>query len=109
MSSFQDLELIIHQLSRAEKAQILQWIVRDLADAYPGIEQTEGIAGGEACIIRTRIPVWSLVQAKRLGMSEADILQSYPSLRAEDLINAWAYARTHQAEINQAIQENEMA
>ncbi len=46
-------------------------------------------------------------QAKRLGTSEADLLKCYPSLRAEDLSNAWAYVRSHQAEIEQQILENE--
>src|SRR5258706_13439878 len=89
MRTLQDVEQILTQLSRAEKAQVLQWIVRDLADAYPGIESTPHILGGEARIVRTRIPVWVLVQARHLGATEADLLQSYPTLRAEDLTNAW--------------------
>jgi uncharacterized protein (DUF433 family) len=44
---------------------------------------------------------------RQLGASEADILRNYPTLRAEDLANAWAYARIHQAEIEQAIADNE--
>jgi uncharacterized protein (DUF433 family) len=44
-----------------------------------------------------------------LGTSEADLLRAYPTLRAEDLTNAWAYARSHQAEIEQQIRENEAA
>jgi len=90
-------------------AQILQWVVRDLGDAFPGIESTTGVCGGEPCIVRTRIPVWVLVQAKRLGTSEADRLRSYPTLRAEDLAHAWAYARAHQEEIEHQIQANETA
>jgi uncharacterized protein (DUF433 family) len=50
-----------------------------------------------------------LVQAKRLGISEAEFLRSYPTLRAEDLANAWAYARAHQEEIEQQISANETA
>lgn len=80
-----------------------------MGDKFPGIEKLEGVSGGEACIVRTRIPVWSLVQAKQLGMSEADILHSYPSIRAEDLASAWAYARLHKDEIDRAIIENESA
>lgn len=34
---------------------------------------------------------------------------SYPSLRAEDLSNAWAYARTHAEEIDKDIRTNEAA
>jgi uncharacterized protein (DUF433 family) len=53
------------------------------------------ICGGSATIVRTRIPVWTLEQARRLGTSEAEILRSYPSLRAGDLASAWAYVRGH--------------
>jgi uncharacterized protein (DUF433 family) len=109
MSALQDVEQILSQLSRAEKAQVLQWIVRDLAEAFPGIDGTPGVLGGDARIVRTRIPVWTLVQARRLGASEADLLRSYPTLRTEDLTNAWAYARAHAEEIDQQILENETA
>jgi uncharacterized protein (DUF433 family) len=43
--------------------------------------------------VRTRIPVWVLVRSRQLGVSEADLLRSYPALHAEDLANAWAYYR----------------
>jgi uncharacterized protein (DUF433 family) len=81
--------------------------VRDLGDAFPGIESVPGVSGGEPCIVRTRIPVWVLVQARHLGTSEADLLQAYPTLRAEDLTNAWAYYRAHRQEIEQQIYESE--
>ena len=57
--------------------------------------------------MRTRIPVWVLEQFRRLGMSESDLLANYPSLRAEDLVNAWAYVRAHRDEINRQIAEQE--
>ena len=106
MSTLQEAERVLAGLTRAEKALVLQWIVRELADAYPGIEQTAGVLGGEARIVRTRIPVWLLVQARRLGATEADLLRSYRTLSAEELTNAWAYARTHEAEIKDNILEN---
>lgn len=99
----------LSRLSRAEKAEVLQWIVSDLGDTFPGIECTEGISGGEPRIVRTRIPVWVLVQARKLGTSEADLLRCYPTLRSEDLANAWAFFRSHRHEIEQQIQENEAA
>lgn len=46
---------------------------------------------------------------RRLGVTEAEILRSYPTLRAEDLTNAWAYARLHRDEIDSDIYENEAA
>jgi len=109
MQALQEIEHLLTTLTRAEKAQVLQWVVRDLGDAFPGIESTPGVCGGEPCIVRTRIPVWLLVQAKRLGTSEADLLRSYPALRAEDLANAWAYARVHSEEIEHDILANETA
>ncbi len=109
MSTLQEIEQLLSTLTRAEKAQVLQWVVRDLGETFPGIESTPGVCGGEPCIVRTRIPVWVLAQAKRLGTSEADLLRSYPMLRVEDLANAWAYARAHRNEIEQQILENETA
>ncbi len=109
MSTLREAEKLMSTLTRGEKAQLLQWVVRDLGDAYPGIDSTPGVCGGEPCIVRTRVPVWVLEQAKRLGASEADLLRCYPTLRAEDLANAWAYVRSHQEEIDQQIRENEEA
>jgi uncharacterized protein (DUF433 family) len=109
MHTLQEIEKLLITLTRAEKAQVLQWVVRDLGEAFPGIESTPGVCGGEPCVVRTRIPVWVLVQAKHLGTSEAELLRSYPMLRAEDLANVWAYARAHREEIEQQILANETA
>lgn len=109
MNDLEQLEQMLAHLSRAEKAQVLQWVVQDLGDAFPGIDSDPEICGGEPRIVRTRIPVWTLVQARRLGASEASLLENYPTLRAEDLANAWSYARAHPEEIEQQIRENESA
>jgi uncharacterized protein (DUF433 family) len=105
--SIQGKESLLSDLSRAEKAELLQWIVRDLGDAFPGIESKPGVMGGVPCISRTRIPVWLLEQAKRLGTSESDLLRDYPTLTAQDLANAWAYVRSHRTEIDSQIEANE--
>ena len=109
MSAFQEVEKLLAQMSRAEKAQLLQLVVRDLGEAFPGIEMTSGVCGGEPRIVRTRIPVWVLEQARRLGTSESEILRIYPTLRASDLANAWAYVNSHREEIERQIRENEAA
>jgi uncharacterized protein (DUF433 family) len=80
--------------------------VRDINDYFQGIESHDGVAGGSPCIVGTRIRVWLLEQARRFGTSEAELLQAYPRLRAEDLVNAWAYVRSHRSEIEQQIVEN---
>ena len=107
MSTRHESEELLANMTRAEKAQLLQSLVRDLGDAFPGIESRPGVAGGDPCIVRTRIPVWLLEQARRLGTSEADLLRAYPTLRAEDLANAWAYVSGHRDEIERQIAENE--
>jgi uncharacterized protein (DUF433 family) len=109
MQVLQETEDLLSRMTRAEKAELLQLIVQDLGDAFAGIESLPGVSGGEPCIVRTRIPVWVLVQARRLGTSEADLLRAYPTLRAQDLANAWAYYRTHRDEIDAQILETEEA
>jgi uncharacterized protein (DUF433 family) len=109
MTNTEKAKELLSSLTRAEKAELLQWVVQDLGDSFPGIESTPGICGGEPRIVRTRIPVWLLEQARRLGATEAELLRSYPTLRAEDLVNAWAYVRAHRDEIEQQIRENEEA
>jgi uncharacterized protein (DUF433 family) len=104
-----ELELQLTELSAAEKAHILQVLVRDIGNAWPGIERTPEVVGGDACIVRTRIPVWVLENYRRLGWSEARILENYPTLRAADLVNSWAYADAHRGEVDQAIRDNEAA
>jgi len=109
MSKLEEAERLLLEMTNSEKAQVLQLVVRDLGEAFPGIETDPTVSGGEAYIVRTRIPVWVLEQSRRLGTSEAEILRSYPSLRAADLANAWAYVRAHREEINKQIEENEAA
>jgi uncharacterized protein (DUF433 family) len=74
-----------------------------------GIERTPGVCGGDACIAGTRIPVWVLEGFRRLGWTEAKILANYPTLRAANLVDAWAYVDTHRQEIDEAIRQNEAA
>ena len=109
MTRLEQAQKLLSEMTPAEKALILQWVVRDLGDAFPGIESAPSVCGGEARIVRTRIPVWALEQARRLGTSEADLLRSFPTLRAEDIATAWAYARAHREDIEKDIRENEAA
>lgn len=109
MSAIDEAIHLLPNLSRSEKAQLLQWVARDLGNAFAGIEILDAEEGSEAFIRRTRIPVWLLEQSRRLGMSEADLLTNYPGLRAEDLVNAWAYVSANRPEIDEQINENEKA
>ena len=109
MNELSQIERLLATMTRAEKAQVLQWVARDVGDAVPGIDSRPDVCGGEPCIVRTRIPVRILEQARRLGASEADLLQAYPTLRVEDLTNAWAYVRSNRQSIDRDIRENENA
>lgn len=109
MTLIQQAEQLLAEMSQGEKIQFLQIIARDLSGDIPGIVSTPGICGGVPRIAGTRIPVWVLVQYRRLGATEADLLHSYPTLRSEDLANAWSYYRIHKEQIEQQIIENETA
>ncbi len=107
--ALKEIENLLTKISATEKAQVLQWVVSDLGGGFIGIDKTGDICGGAARIARTRIPVWLLVRQKQLGIIESEILSDYPTLREEDLHNAWNYYRAHKNEINNLIKENEDA
>lgn len=109
MTALQQAEQLLAVLTPSEKVTILQWIVRDIGNSFPGVESRPGVCGGVPCIVRTRIPVWVLVQARLSGTPDAELLRSYPTLRAEDLAGAWAYYGAHRVEIERQIAENEEA
>ena len=104
--SLSQLTTLVSKLSSNKKAQLLYTISKDLGDTFPGIEKTVNVCGGSACIIRTRIPVWTLVSFKKMGMNNFTLLTSYPALRQQDLNNAWAYYKAKKKEIDTDIQEN---
>lgn len=114
MPQVEELALRIAELDATEREQLLKTLeTRGLSRPMPEWENgahivsTSDICGGSARLAGTRIPVWTLVRMRQLGMSEADILRSYPSLRALDLVRAWSHADNHHDEIERDIRENE--
>ena len=105
--TLQRLEPELLALTPNEKAQAIQILAQSLGNPWRGIEKTPGVCGGDACIVGTRIPIWVLVNARKLGISEAQLLKDYPTLSATDLTNAWVYATVYPEEIATAIKENE--
>ncbi len=77
--------------------------------ANPRIQRSAGVCGGEACVGNTRIAVWMLEEARRAGVTDAGLLQDYPTLDARDLAAAWSYVDANEAEIADAIQANNEA
>jgi uncharacterized protein (DUF433 family) len=60
--------------------------------AYPRITVNPHQMSGLPCIRGLRIPVASVVEMVSEGMSEAEILEDYPDLEAEDIREALRYA-----------------
>jgi len=74
------------------------------------IQKTPGVCGGDACIRDTRIPVWSLVVARRLGIADEALLHYFVTpLSPADVQAAWAYYEQQPEEIDQEIRINEKA
>jgi uncharacterized protein (DUF433 family) len=71
------------------------------------ISKQSNRCGGDACVRDTRIPVWTVANYRRLGASDARILEAYPSLTPGDLEAVWAYVADHREEIDRAIWFNE--
>jgi uncharacterized protein (DUF433 family) len=107
--TLKEIEKHLLALSPSEKVQAIQLLAQSLGNNWQGIEKTPDVCGGEARITKTRIPIWVLVEAQRLGYSDADLLNSYPTISAVDLANAWVYAQAYPEEIELAIQRNEAA
>lgn len=106
MTAIQQVEALLSMMSVEEKTQIMRRVQKEL-HISSGIEKTPGVCGGRACIIRTRIPVWSLIESRQLGMTDDDLLASFPSLTANDLENAWNYYFLFPDEINADILDNQ--
>lgn len=97
-------EMVIAGMSKDDRKRLFSKFV---SDVDTGIEKDSAVMGGAACIRQTRIPVWLLYRAYQLGLSESDILMSYPGLTAADLVNAWNYAEANIEEIELHIREEE--
>ena len=109
MSTLEEVTRLMAGMTVEEKSKLLGLVVRELRGSVPGIASAAGVCGGHATLVRTRIPVWLLERARRLGTGDAELLAAYPMLRAEDLTNAWAYVSAYPEEIDQQIRANEAA
>ncbi|HEV3255824.1 MAG TPA: DUF433 domain-containing protein [Gemmataceae bacterium] len=91
-------------MADAQKPEVLA--TGDGGDAL--VQKTPGVCGGRACIRRTRIPVWSLVEARGLGIPDEELLGRFVvPLTKADVDAAWAYYADHRQEIEQDIWENQ--
>ena len=75
-----------------------------------GIERTGSLRRGRLYRGHDVYPVWVLEgYPDASAWTEAKLLASYPTLRAADLVHAWAYVDAHRQEIDEEIRQNEAA
>ena len=89
------------------KARVFDHLYDERVGTAASIRHTPGVCGGRACLGATRFTVWGLEAYRRLGVSEQELLEQFPSLGPEDLRLAFAYADEHPEEIERDIRENE--
>jgi uncharacterized protein (DUF433 family) len=109
----QELMHLYEKLPEAERAEVADFArflmarrgIDTRSHRHPegAIRHTAGVVGGDACVRDTRIAVWTLVQLKKLGRNEEQLLGDFPGLKPEDLDAVWAYYRDHTDEIENAI------
>lgn len=83
-----------------EKERAKDILALSMTKGWLGIEK---YPGGDAYIEGTDIAVWQLVNYRRHGASDNDLL----NLSITELRNAWAYANAHSLEIDVAIADYE--
>jgi type III restriction enzyme len=79
----------------SESATQLHWITK-----------TPGVCGGEACVRGTRISVRGLVEWRREGLTDDEILRNIQGLTPESLQAVWDYYAAHREEVEETIRRN---
>ena len=100
----------------AKHIQSLQWNVQNqifntmfaISLISLKIQKTPGVCGGRACVGNTRIPVWTLIGFLYQGATDDDMIRAYPALTVDHLNLVREYYKTHRAEIDRDIREQEM-
>jgi uncharacterized protein (DUF433 family) len=103
--TLKELQPQLLALTPEEKAQAIQFLPKSLSNFRQGIQNTPGVTSTEACIRKTRIPVWLLVSYRHQSATDAHILEGHPDLSAVDLVNAFSYAEAYPDEFERAIRE----
>ncbi|MBD2186090.1 DUF433 domain-containing protein [Aerosakkonema funiforme] len=104
-----ELETQLLSLTPDEKAEVIQILLKTLSSGSRGITKTPDVMGGEACIDKTRLPVWLFVSLREQGATDAELLKFYPHISAADLVSVWAYADAHPEEIQKALRDQDEA
>lgn len=108
MTKLEKTSALIAEMTPEEKAQLLAELLQYFNIPVLGVTHTPGVCGGRACIRDTRIPVWSIVEAKKMGSTDVELLQSFQGLTAEDITNAMRYYHGHRDEIETDIADQDI-
>lgn len=74
---------------------------------HPYVTRKKGICGGRSIVHGTRIPVWSLIQWYKQGMTIEDVMRESPRLKPAQVHDAFSYYYDNRKEIEKDIAENE--
>ena len=69
--------------------------------------KTPGVAGGHACIRKTRIAVWTLISLAQQGADDGELALHFPGLTQFDFVAARSYYAANRVEIDGAIASHE--
>ena len=75
---------------------------------HPYITNKKGVCGGRSIVRGTRIPVWSLIQWYKQGMTIEDIMREFSQLKPAQVHDAFSYYYDNRKEIEKDIADNDM-
>ena len=81
----------------------------DHASRTSWIQKTPDIQGGDPCIRNTRITVHGLVEWRKLGLTDEEIIESIGGLTQTDVDEAWRYYESNREEIDDILRQEEEA
>lgn len=84
-------------------------MVTEQAQRTSWIKKTPDVVGGKPCIRNTRISVHGLVEWRKLGRSDDEIIESIVGLTKDDLEEAWRYYDANREEIEKILRVEEEA
>ncbi len=74
--------------------------------SHPYVTKKKGVCGGRSIVRGTRIPVWSLIQWYKQGMTIEDIMREFRQLKPAQVHDAFSYYYDNRKEIEKDIAEN---
>ncbi len=75
---------------------------------HPYVTSKKGVCGGRSIVRGTRIPVWSLIQWYKQGMTIEDVVREFPRLKPAQVHDAFSYYYDNRKEIEKDMAENVM-